>query len=74
MSKTDDPMIASLLREREGYVAFGKTDRVKAVDEELKRRGYVDEESKPQGRATREQKQTTADDKPAKPTAAKAEK
>jgi hypothetical protein len=67
---SEDLMIAALLREREGYVAFGKKDRVKAVDEELKRRGWEDPEAKkqePKGRAGRESRQTTADD--AKPKA-----
>jgi len=65
MSETKDPMIASLLREREGYVRFGKADRVKAVDAELKRRGYVTEKAAkkaaPSGRTARESQQTTAD-------------
>lgn len=39
--QTEDPMIAALLREREGYVGReGKEDRVKAVDEQLALRGY----------------------------------
>lgn len=39
--QTEDPMIAALLREREGYVGReGKEDRVAAVDEQLKLRGY----------------------------------
>jgi hypothetical protein len=66
---SEDLMIAALLREREGYVAFGKKDRVKAVDEELKRRGWEDPEAKkqpPKERAGRESQQATADDaKPA---------
>lgn len=60
MSESKDPMIAALLREREGYVTFGKTDRVEAVDAELKRRGY-EEKSEPKERAPRASKQTTAD-------------
>ena len=40
MSESQDPFIAALLREREGYVRSGKDDRVAAVDAELKRRGY----------------------------------
>ena len=70
MSETTDPMIAALLREREGYVRFDRPDRVKAVDAELKRRGYKAEQSAPPGRAGRESQQTTAD-QPAKKTAAK---
>lgn len=39
--KTDDPMVAALLRERAGYVGRkGKEDRVEAVDEQLRLRGY----------------------------------
>jgi hypothetical protein len=73
---SEDLMIAALLREREGYVQFGKKDRVKAVDAELKRLGYEPEPEKakpepakqePKGRAGRESRQTTADD--AKPKA-----
>jgi hypothetical protein len=75
MSKTEDPMVAALLREREGYVAFGKKDRVKAVDEELKRRGWEDPEAKkqpPRERAGRESQQSKADDStPAKKAAGK---
>lgn len=44
--KTDDPMVAALLREREGYVTRGMDDRVAAVDEQLRLRGYT-----PQGKA-----------------------
>jgi hypothetical protein len=62
MSETKDPMIAALLRERAGYIAFGKTDRIAAVDAELKRRGYEEpKEAAPKKRASREAKQTTAD-------------
>ncbi|MFF7521244.1 hypothetical protein [Streptomyces pseudovenezuelae] len=40
--KTDDPMVAALLREREGYAGRkGKEDRVAAVDEQLQLRGYT---------------------------------
>ncbi len=59
MSETKDPMIAALLREREGYVQFGRPDRIKAVDAELKRRGYAADE--PKGRQSRQAKQATAD-------------
>lgn len=41
-----DPMIAALLRERDAYVTFSKSDRVAAVDAELKRRGYKKAEPK----------------------------
>ena len=37
---TNDPVIAALLREREGYVTRGMDDRVAAVDEQLKLRGH----------------------------------
>jgi hypothetical protein len=77
MSQADDKKrIAALLVERVGYVPFGKKDRVKAVDAELKRLGYEPEPEKakpepekqePKGRASRESRQTTADD--AKPKA-----
>jgi hypothetical protein len=77
MSKTEDPMIAALLREREGYVAFKKRDRLKAVDAELKRRGYEEPKTdphkqEPKGRAPRESTQVTADSKT--PTATTARK
>lgn len=39
--KTHDPMIAALLREREGYVNRGMDDRVAQVDEQLSLRGYT---------------------------------
>lgn len=42
--KTTDPMIAALLREREGYLRAGKADRVAAVNEQLAVRGYHDQE------------------------------
>lgn len=62
MSETTDPMIAALLREREGYVQFGKADRVKDVDAELKRRGHTPKAEEPKKRASREgQQSTTAD-------------
>lgn len=35
-----DQMIPALLREREGYVRSGRTDRVRAVDEQLAAWGY----------------------------------
>lgn len=36
---SDDPMVAALLREREGYVSRGMDDRVAQVDEQLRLRG-----------------------------------
>jgi hypothetical protein len=71
VSQADDKrMIAALLEERVGYVRFGKKDRVKAVDAELKRLGHEPEPEKqePKGRAGRESRQTTADDKAPKAT------
>jgi hypothetical protein len=39
--QTEDPMVAALLRERAGYVGRkGKEDRVEAVDEQLRLRGF----------------------------------
>lgn len=61
VAKSDDPMIAALLRERDGYRQYGRKDRVKAVDDELKRRGHVDK-SEPKGRQTA--KKSTATVKP----------
>lgn len=61
----NEGLIAGLLRERAGYVAQGKDDRVKLVDVELKRLGYKsdDEENRktpPQGRTADRPQQTTA--------------
>jgi hypothetical protein len=62
MSESKDPMIAALLRERDGYVAFGKKDRIKDVDAELKRRGYEEpKKAEPKARASKQTVQTTAD-------------
>ncbi|MFC8201282.1 hypothetical protein ACFUTV_38685 [Streptomyces sp. NPDC057298] len=38
--QTEDPMVAALLREREGYVGRGMDDRVAQVDEQLALRGH----------------------------------
>lgn len=66
MSETTDPMIAALLREREGYVVYGKTDRVKAVDAELARRGYKAEPKKaPPKKRAAPKRQNAASSKPA---------
>ncbi|MER5384481.1 hypothetical protein ABT040_30180 [Streptomyces sp. NPDC002688] len=35
-----EQMIPALLAEREGYVKYGRTDRVRAVDEQLAAYGY----------------------------------
>lgn len=37
---TEDPFVAALLREREGYVTRGLDERVAQVDEQLKLRGF----------------------------------
>ncbi|MYV64441.1 hypothetical protein GT043_00350 [Streptomyces sp. SID2131] len=38
--QTEDPMVAALLREREGLKQRGLDDRVKQVDDQLKYHGY----------------------------------
>ncbi|NEA67544.1 hypothetical protein [Streptomyces sp. SID12488] len=38
-SQTEDPMVAALLREREGYAVRGMDDRTDQVDEQLRLRG-----------------------------------
>lgn len=61
---TEDPMVAALLREREGYVGRGMDDRVAQVDEQLRLRGAeppadgkgskpTDRSTPPKGRRTR---------------------
>jgi len=55
-----DATIASLLTERAGYVARGKTDRVKAVDAELAALGHKVAPEK----ATAPAPETTAAPKP----------
>lgn len=37
----DEAYVASLLREREGYARYNRTDRLKDVDAELKRLGVA---------------------------------
>ncbi|MFD4569379.1 hypothetical protein ACFWOX_34080 [Streptomyces sp. NPDC058467] len=67
-------MIAALLRERDGYNAQGKTDRVRQVDEQLEHYGYSpepDEEDGPQGRTQVPQQTADQGKTPAKKTAAK---
>lgn len=53
---TEDPMVAALLREREGLVQSGLTDRVTHVDEQLRLHGYEppaeDKSSAPASRST----------------------
>ncbi|MFA7117113.1 MAG: hypothetical protein WC140_07805 [Bacteroidales bacterium] len=38
--QTEDPMVAALLREREGYLSRDLPDRVALVDEQLRLRGH----------------------------------
>lgn len=47
-----DGEIAALLREREAYQRYGKVDRLAAVDEQLRLRGYEHPET-PQGRSAK---------------------
>lgn len=44
---TEDPMIAALLREREGLVQRGRDERVAQVDEQLALRGYTPSAEEP---------------------------
>lgn len=65
MTGKNDALIASLLRERAGYVAQGKEDRVKQVDEQLRLAGYKrdSEETRktpPVERTAERQRETTA--------------
>jgi hypothetical protein len=67
MSESTDPMVAALLRERDGYVKRGLPDRVAQVDAELARRGYVGpavvadpESTPPRGRRSPGPKQTAS--------------
>lgn len=46
--QTSDPMIAALLREREGLARRGLPERVAQVDEQLKARGYQSQAETPQ--------------------------
>jgi hypothetical protein len=50
--QTEDPMVAALLREREGYVVRGMDDRVAQVDEQLALRGHKPDDAKPAARST----------------------
>lgn len=70
MAKTDDTIIAGLLRERDGYLRTGRADRAKLVEEQLELRGYdLEGEAKaeaspakeePKGRTT-QPRRTTAE-------------
>jgi hypothetical protein len=56
---SDDPIIAALLRERDGYVLAGRTDRAAQVDEQLAAYGYTDpKRSPPKGRSRRRRETT----------------
>jgi hypothetical protein len=46
---TTDPVIAALLRERQGYVVRKLPERVEAVDEQLRLRGHVVDEGQADG-------------------------
>jgi hypothetical protein len=59
MAKTEDTMIAALLREREGMVQLGREDRVALIDEQLTLRGYVPE-SEPKAPAKKAAAKKTA--------------
>lgn len=53
--QTEDPMVAALLREREGYAGRGMGDRVAQVDEQLRLRGHkppADDTPAPASRST----------------------
>ncbi|MEU9285970.1 hypothetical protein AB0D57_14900 [Streptomyces sp. NPDC048275] len=65
-SQTEDPMVAALLREREGLVQRDLKDRVAQVDEQLALRGYKPpakggqpsgQSTPPKGRRTRSPEQ-----------------
>jgi hypothetical protein len=71
---SNENMIAALLRERAGYEAQGKTDRVRQVDKQLEHYGYSpeqDDKDGPQGRTTPPQQTADQGKAPAKKTAAK---
>jgi hypothetical protein len=75
----DENMIAALKRERAGYVAQGKDDRVAEVDEQLKYYGYeppaeaTGTDGAPKGRKSPEAAKQTADGRGAQEGAAKPE-
>lgn len=53
---SEDPMVAALLREREGLVQRGQADRVAQVDEQLRLLGAkppTDEKTDPAGTSSR---------------------
>lgn len=63
----NDPMVESLLAEREGYVRRGMEDRVAQVDQQLEHHGYAVKPAEPTPEATPEaeaakQRAATQDD------------
>jgi len=68
---SNDNMIAALLRERAGYEAQGKTDRVRQVDRQLQHYGHKPEKDEPRGRTQVPQQAADQGKPPAKKTAAK---
>ncbi|MFF6836025.1 hypothetical protein ACFY84_29970 [Streptomyces sp. NPDC012438] len=60
--QTEDPMVAALLREREGLKQRGLDDRVTQVDEQLKFHGY-----RPRRAAAKEQTPPTPPTPPVPP-------
>lgn len=56
----DEAYVAALLRERETYERYGRADRVKDVDAELKRCGVSPDEDAPQAAP----KENAAESKP----------
>jgi hypothetical protein len=59
--QTEDPMVAALLREREGYVQRGMDDRVAQVDEQLRLRGAQPPAAPDTGTGTGTDTSTTQD-------------
>ena len=65
--EANERQVAALLRERASLQQAGKDDRVKAVDAELKARGYSESDKQearkqqPQGRSSRPQQQADKD-------------
>lgn len=52
--KTEDPMVAALLRERDGYVQRDLDDRIAQVDEQLSLRGYTEPAEQPAAQSGQE--------------------
>lgn len=65
MPSSNDPLVAALLREREGYARSGLDDRVAQVDEQLAWRGYEQPRTQPpQGRTSEDPTLNTTDEQP----------